>query len=283
MLGTSIFLNWVARTGADVRPRLAVAARPAGVPHRPHHRRARPLHRHGADLERPRLRRPGGRRHPGRHQRRLPDRRVRRPRLLLPRGPARLARPRPGRARRLDVGASPSPCWSSSASRCWPGTSPAPSASAPRDGVVRRHVPAPDRPGRPVRAAVHHRPALRPAGRHHHQPAPRRRTHRGSAAGLLRPHVGRLHAARPRRSGSTTSARPPCRSPRPGTTSSSPSPWPSASSASPPARRWPVSSGRSSRCPPWSRLVYVSLWARKFYRERTTTPDATSDSTGATR
>jgi ACR3 family arsenite transporter len=30
-------------------------------------------------------------------------------------------------------------------------------------------------------------------------------------------------------------------------------------------------------------LVYVSLWARKFYRERTTTPDATSTSTGATR
>jgi arsenite transporter len=30
-------------------------------------------------------------------------------------------------------------------------------------------------------------------------------------------------------------------------------------------------------------LVYVSLWARKFYRERATTPDATSDSTGATR
>ena len=30
-------------------------------------------------------------------------------------------------------------------------------------------------------------------------------------------------------------------------------------------------------------LVYVSLWARKFYRERTTTPDTTSDSTGATR
>ena len=30
-------------------------------------------------------------------------------------------------------------------------------------------------------------------------------------------------------------------------------------------------------------LVYVSLWARSFFRERATTPDATSDSTGATR
>lgn len=30
-------------------------------------------------------------------------------------------------------------------------------------------------------------------------------------------------------------------------------------------------------------LVYVSLWARRFYRERTTTPDTTSDSTGETR
>ena len=38
-----------------------------------------------------------GRRDPGRDQLGLPDRRVRRPRLLLPRGAARLARPRPGR------------------------------------------------------------------------------------------------------------------------------------------------------------------------------------------
>ena len=43
------------------------------------------------------------------------------PRLLLPPGAARLARPRPGRPRRLDVGASPSPSWSSSASRSLAG------------------------------------------------------------------------------------------------------------------------------------------------------------------
>ena len=165
------------------------------------------------------------------------------------------------------------------------GRLPHPHPRRARQGprVVREHVPAPDRPGRPVRAAVHHRPAVRPPGRHHHQPAARRRPHRGPAAGLLRAHVGRLHAAdqgarvrlraRDRRVVHRGRA----------TTSSSPSPWPSASSASPPARRWPASSGRSSRCPPSSRLVYVSLWARKFYRERTTTPDATSTSAGATR
>ena len=56
MLVTSIVLNWVLGPGADVRARLAAAARPPGVPHRSHHRRARPLHRHGADLERPRVR-----------------------------------------------------------------------------------------------------------------------------------------------------------------------------------------------------------------------------------
>ena len=89
------------------------------------------MHRHGAHLERPCLRRPGGGRHPGGHQRGLPDPRLRRARLLLPPGPARLARPRPDRPRRLDVGASPGPCWSSSASRCLPATSPAPSASGP--------------------------------------------------------------------------------------------------------------------------------------------------------
>ena len=44
------------RAGADVRPRLAAVARPARVPHRADHRRPGPLHRHGADLERPVLR-----------------------------------------------------------------------------------------------------------------------------------------------------------------------------------------------------------------------------------
>ena len=62
------------RPGADVRAGLAVAARPAGVPHRADHRRPGPLHRHGADLERPGLRRPRGRRRAGRDQLRLPGR-----------------------------------------------------------------------------------------------------------------------------------------------------------------------------------------------------------------
>ena len=44
----------------------------------------------------------------------------------------------------------------------------------------------------------------------------------------------------------------PWRSPRPATTSSSPSPWRSGSSVSPPVRPWPGSSARSSRCRCWS-------------------------------
>ena len=44
------------RSGADVRARLAVPVGSARVPHRSDHRRAGSVHRHGADLERPRLR-----------------------------------------------------------------------------------------------------------------------------------------------------------------------------------------------------------------------------------
>ena len=118
--------------------------------------------------------------------------------------------------------------------------------------VVRDDVPAPHRPGGALRPAVHHRAALRPAGRHDHQPAPRRGPHRAAAAGLLRADVGRLDAADPRARLRLPSAPPPSRSPPPATTSSSPSRSRSASSASPPARRSPASSARSSRSPSWS-------------------------------
>ena len=90
-----------ARARADVRPRLAPAARPARVPHRADHRGARPLHRHGHHLERPGVRRPRGRGRPGRDQLALPGRRVRRARLVLPLGAPRVAGP--GAGHPLDV------------------------------------------------------------------------------------------------------------------------------------------------------------------------------------
>ena len=43
--------------------------------------------------------------------------------------------------------------------------------TARRARLVRDAVPAPDRPGRALRAAVHRRRAVRPAGRHDHQPS----------------------------------------------------------------------------------------------------------------
>ena len=186
------------------------------------------------------------------------------PRLLLPPGAARLARPR--RSPR-------STCRSGSIAKSVLVFLGIPllagfltrTLGRARQGprVVRGHVPAQDRPGRPLRAAVHHRPAVRPAGRHDHQPAPRRGPHRGAAAGLLRAHVGRLDAARPRRSGSTTSAPPPSRFTAAGNN------FELAIAVA--IGVFGVTSGqalagrrraRSSRSPPSSRLVYVSLWAR---------------------
>ena len=107
LLVGSLLLNWVRRPGADVRAGLDLPARPAGLPHRPDHRRPGAMHRHGHHLERPRLRRPRGRGRPGRPQLALPGRRVRRPRLVLPVGPARLAGPVADRHRRLHVGHRP--------------------------------------------------------------------------------------------------------------------------------------------------------------------------------
>ena len=105
MMAASLTFNWVHRPGADVHPGLAAAGRPARLPHRGHPGRAGPLHRHGADLERPGPRRPGDGRRPRRPQRHLPGALLRRPRLLLPAAAARLARPadhRPGRVHGRD-------------------------------------------------------------------------------------------------------------------------------------------------------------------------------------
>ena len=83
-------------TGADVRPGLGLPARPARLPHRVDHRGARAVHRDGADLERPRLRRPGGRRGVGGHQLGVPSAGVLGARLVLPGRAAGLAGPAHG-------------------------------------------------------------------------------------------------------------------------------------------------------------------------------------------
>ena len=176
-----------ARAGPDVRARVADAAGPAGVPHRPHHRRARPLHRDGAHLERPGLRGPGGGRHPGRastrSSRSWPSRVAR---LLLPPGPARLARPRAGRAGRVHVGHRQSRCWCSSASRCWRLPDPHARRTRQRPRVVRVDRSCPDRSRGAVRPAVHHRRCCSPSRA---TPSPASRSTwpaSPTAAGLLR-------------------------------------------------------------------------------------------------
>ena len=113
-------------------------------------------------------------------------------------------------------------------------------------------LPAPHRPVGPVRPAVHHRGALRAAGRPDHQQAARRRPDRAAAAGVLRADVGRRLRPRHGARHDATSAPRRWRSPPPATTSSSPSPSRSRPSASPPARPSPAWSARSSRCPCWS-------------------------------
>ena len=59
------------------------------------------------------------------------------------------------------------------------------------DRVVRGTVPAPHRPDRSLRAAVHHRDPVRAPGRTDHQPTLGRRPHRDPAPRLLRDHVDR--------------------------------------------------------------------------------------------
>ena len=103
LLVSSLVLNWIIGPALMFSPGLAAAARPARVPHRPDHRRTRPLHRHGHHLERPRLRRPRGRCRARCAQLGVPGDRVRRARLVLPRRAARLAGPAADRSERLAV------------------------------------------------------------------------------------------------------------------------------------------------------------------------------------
>ena len=56
LLGTSVLLNWVLGPALMFTLAWLLLPGPAGVPHRADHRGARPLHRDGPDLERPRLR-----------------------------------------------------------------------------------------------------------------------------------------------------------------------------------------------------------------------------------
>ena len=58
--------------------------------------------------------------------------------------------------------------------------------------MVRSGVPSPHRTDRALRAAVHHRGALRPPGRRHHERPVRRRPHCRPAADLLRADVDRF-------------------------------------------------------------------------------------------
>ena len=102
--GVSLFLSWIVGPAVHVHARLAVPRRPARLPHRRDHRRPRPLHRDGPDLERHRQGRPRPHRAAGRLQRALPGRRLLAARLLLPDRPAGLARPRHAGLRGRDLG-----------------------------------------------------------------------------------------------------------------------------------------------------------------------------------
>ena len=115
-------------------------------------------------------------------------------------------------------------------------------AQGPR--LVRRALPAADRPDHALRAAVHDRAAVRDPGRQDHVAAARRRADRAAAARLLRRHVGRGLRDRQADRLPVPADREHGASPSPPTTSSSRSPSPSASSARRRGRRSPASSGR---------------------------------------
>jgi hypothetical protein len=171
------------RPGADVRARMADAARPARVPHRSDHRRPRPLHRDGAHLERPRVRRPRTGRCAGGDQLGVPDRSPSRcsagsTSMCCPVGWA--STPTASTSR---CGRSPSRCSSSSASRWWPASSPALIGErAQGHRVVRGDVPPAYRPVALYGLLFTIVILFALQGDADHRCAPRRRSHRAAAA-----------------------------------------------------------------------------------------------------
>ena len=153
------------RPGVHVRPGLDPAAGPARLPHRADHRRPGPLHRHGPDLERPGLRRHG--KPPPcwspstRSSRSSPIA----ARLLLPQGAPRLARPGAACLRTSslwDIARSVLVFLGIPLRRRLPHPHARRADRGRESGTS--SVPAPHRPDRPVRAAVHHRGPVRPQG-----------------------------------------------------------------------------------------------------------------------
>ncbi len=232
------------RPGADVRARLDLPRRRARVPDRADHRRARPLHRDGADLE------PAG---AWRQRRRgcargaqlgLPDLRLQPARLVLSRAAARLARSRPAGDRDLALGGCPH------------------RPDLPRDPARRRVLDAARPRGPPWHGLVRERRSCRGSRRWRSTGS----CSRSSACSRCRATRSRASrstwsgspyrcsstswscsssASRPAGSSvSPTTARRRSRSPPRRTTSSSRSPSRSGSSAPPPGRPWPASSGR---------------------------------------
>ena len=144
-----------------------------------------------------------------------------------------------------------------------------------RIGIRRRgrdwyeqHVHPADRADHPLRPPVHDRAPVRDPGRPDHLPAAGRGHDRAAAARLLPDHVGR------RLRGGQADALPlpadgqPLASPSPRTTSSSRSPSPSASSAPPPGEALAGVVGPLIEVPVLVALVYVALWARRFFADQ---------------
>ena len=96
----------------------------------------------------------------------------------------------------LRLGHHAARCWSSSASRCWPGSSPAPSGEDQGPRLVRARSCRSSARSRSTGCCSPSSP-VRAAGPHHHRAAAGRRPDRGAAAGLLRRHVQRRHGCRP--------------------------------------------------------------------------------------